>query len=220
MASAGSKSLILKGDLTAERLELHLNAGKNEQKHLSVDCEMMGLKPVRDRLCLVQMCDEDGNVTLVQIQPEQQEAPNLKKLFEAKEVTKIFHFARADLAFLRYQLGILVNPIFCTKIASKLGRTYTDRHGLREVAREFLNIDLNKNQQSSDWGRDNLSSEQVDYAANDVLFLVELKRIFTEILSREGRLELAERCFAQVPLMVELDLLEYDFVFEHHAPKG
>jgi len=219
MASNNSKPVIFKQDLTPERLALHLGAG-GDKGALAVDCEMMGLKPVRDRLCLVQMCDESGNVSLVQIASEQQEAPNLKTLLESTKVTKIFHFGRADLAFLRYQLGILVNPVFCTKIASKLARTYTDRHGLREVAREFLGIDLNKNQQSSDWGKDALSQEQIDYACNDVLYLVELKNTLEKILMREGRLELAERCFNQLPLMVELDLLEYDYVFEHNTPKG
>ncbi len=216
---SSNKPLILRGDLTQERLLTHLSAG-GEKGSLSVDCEMMGLKPIRDRLCLVQMCDENRNVTLLQIEPDQQEAPNLKILLEAPNITKLFHFARADLSFLRYQLGILVNPVFCTKIASKLARTYTDRHGLREVAREFLNIDLNKNQQSSDWGRNNLSPEQVEYAANDVLHLIEIKNVLTEMLYREDRLELAEKCFAQLPLMVELDLLEYDYVFEHHPPRN
>jgi ribonuclease D len=217
--SSNKKPQIFRADLTQERLKEHLGAA-GEKGFLAVDCEMMGLKTVRDRLCLVQMCDEDGNVSLVQIEPEQQEAPNLKILLQAPNITKIFHFARADLAFLRYQLGILVNPVFCTKVGSKLARTYTDRHGLREVAREFLNIDLNKNQQSSDWGREKLSQEQIDYAANDVLFLNDIRKAMTEILEREGRLELAERCFAQIPLMSELDVLEYDYVFEHHAPKG
>ncbi len=215
---ANSKPVIFRGDLTEERLLTHLSAGAGDEKFLAVDCEMMGLKPVRDRLCLVQMCDEHGNVSLVQIGAEQQEAPNLKRLLEAKNITKLFHFARADLAFLRYQLGILVNPVFCTKIASKLARTYTDRHGLREVAREFVNIDLNKNQQSSDWGRDKLTPEQIEYAANDVLYLIEIRNILQEMLEREGRLELATKCFEALPLMVELDLLEYDFVFEHHPP--
>ena len=215
----GSKVVICKGDLTPERLITHLSAS-GDGGHLAVDCEMMGLKPPRDRLCLVQMCDENKNVSLVQIQLGQQEAPNLQKLLEAENVIKLFHFGRADLAFLRYQLGIMVNPVFCTKIASKLARTYTERHGLRELARELLGLDLNKNQQSSDWGRDTLTQEQIEYASNDVLFLIELKKILEKILIREGRLELAQKCFEQIHLMVELDLLDYNFVFEHNTPKG
>ena len=114
----------------------------------------------------------------------------------------------------------MVNPVFCTKIASKLARTYTERHGLRELARELLGLDLNKNQQSSDWGRDTLTQEQIEYASNDVLFLIELKKILEKILIREGRLDLAQKCFEQIHLMVELDLLDYNFVFEHNTPKG
>jgi ribonuclease D len=214
-----SKPIIFKNDLTLERLATHFGAS-GDGGHLAVDCEMMGLKPNRDRLCLVQMCDDNGNVSLIQIAPDQQEAPNLKKLLESEKVTKIFHFARADLAFLSYQLGIKVQPVFCTKIASKLARTYTDRHGLRELTREFMNVDLNKNQQSSDWGKDSLSGEQLEYAANDVIYLIEMKKILQNMLIREGRLELAERCFKQIDLMVELDLSEYDFVFEHNTPKS
>jgi ribonuclease D len=215
--TTNNRPVILKNDLTPERLAIHL-AAAGEKGLLSVDCEMMGLKPIRDRLCLVQMADENGNITLLQIETDQQEAPNLKILLESEKVIKIFHFARADLAFLRYQLGILVNPVFCTKIASKLARTYTDRHGLRELAREFVGIDLNKNQQSSDWGKDTLSQEQIEYAANDVVYLIQLKNMLEKVLIRENRFELAEKCFEQIHLMVELDLLEYDFVFEHNNP--
>ncbi|MDX1919257.1 MAG: hypothetical protein SFU25_00815 [Candidatus Caenarcaniphilales bacterium] len=216
MSTKAHRAVIFKKDLTPERLNQHLTSGA----YLAVDCEMMGLKPPRDRLCLVQMCDEAGNVSLVQIAPEQQEAPNLKQLLESDKITKIFHFARADLAFLRFQLGILVQPVFCTKVASKLARTYTERHGLRELAREFIGVDLNKNQQSSDWGRDKLSDEQIEYASNDVLFLNELKNILITMLEREERLDLAYKCFETLPLMVELDLLNYDFVFEHNTPKS
>ncbi|MDX1918432.1 MAG: hypothetical protein SFT81_04765 [Candidatus Caenarcaniphilales bacterium] len=215
------KPVIFKEDLSPERLAVHLGAAHTEKGgFLSVDCEMMGLKPWRDRLCLVQICDEHENISLIQISAEQQEAPLLKKIFEDTQVTKIFHFARADLAFLSYQLGINVDPIYCTKIASKLARTYTEKHGLRELAREFLNIDLNKNQQSSDWGQDNLSTEQVEYAKGDIIYLNQFRNKLTEMLHREGRYDLAERCFKQVPLMVELDLLQYEFVFEHHPPKS
>lgn len=219
MPSRANKPVILKEDLTDERLAIHLSAG-GDNGFLAVDCEMMGLKPIRDRLCVVQMCDENKNVTLVQISNAQQEAPNLKKLLESEKVTKVFHFGRADLAFLRFQLGILVKPFFCTKVASKIARTYTERHGLRDIARECVGIDINKNQQSSDWGRDNLSQEQIDYAANDVLHLLEIKDNLMQMLEREDRVDLAYKCFEHVPLLVELDLLEYDFVFEHSSPKN
>jgi ribonuclease D len=203
------KIQVFKGDLTEERLKQHQQAGGN----LAVDCEMMGLKPNRDRLCLVQMSDQAGNISLIQIASDQQEAPHLKTLLEDPDVCKLFHFARADLAFLRFA------PVFCTKIASKLARTYTEKHGLRELAREFLGVDLNKNQQSSDWGKDKLTDEQIEYAANDVIFLIELKNILLQMLVREDRDALAYKCFEQIPLMVELDLLNYDFVFEHNSPK-
>ncbi|MDJ0625766.1 MAG: hypothetical protein QNJ31_05305 [Candidatus Caenarcaniphilales bacterium] len=217
MPIKGVKPVILRNDLTEERLAIHLSAG-GDNSCLAVDCEMMGLKPVRDRLCLVQMCDENKNVTLVQIGSEQQEAPNLKKLLESEKITKVFHFGRADLAFLRFQLGILVKPFFCTKIASKIARTYTEKHGLREIAKEFIGIDLNKFQQSSDWGQNRLTQEQIEYAANDVIHLLEIKNILEEMLQREDRIELAKRCFEHIPLLVELDLLEYNFVFEHSLP--
>jgi|GEM_PF-351348 len=219
-----SRPIVLRKDLTEERLIIHQSAGKSYQEgehefgYLSVDCEMMGLKPSRDRLCLVQMCDEHRNITLVQIEPGQDEAPNLKKLLEDPNIIKIFHFARADLIFLRYQLGILVNPVFCTKVASKLARTYTERHGLREVSRELLGVDLNKNQQSSDWGKSNLSQEQIDYAIGDVLYLNELREKLSAILKREERLGLAQKCFDALELLVELDILNYDFLFEHSNP--
>ena len=189
------------------------------QAMLSVDCEMMGLKHMRDRLCLVQICDQDKNVSLIQIEQEQQSAPNLQRLLEHTGICKIFHYGRADLVFLCYQLGILVNPVFCTKVASKLARTYTEKHGLRELVREFLNVDMNKYQQSSDWGKSNLSNDQIEYAESDVLYLVELKNILEKMLEREGKLKLAYRCFEMLPLLVQLDMLGYEYVFEHHPPK-
>lgn len=218
-----NKIIILQNDLTDERLALHMSSSSHildpeQQGYLSVDCEMMGLKPLRDRLCLVQLCDENKNVTLVQVGMDQDSAPNLQKLLEHEKITKLFHFARADLAHLSCQLNIQVNPIFCTKVASKLARTYTERHGLREVAREFLGIDLNKNQQSSDWGQPHLTQEQIDYAAGDVLHLIEIKDALTKMLRREGRLELAEQCFTQIPLLSDLDNFGYEFVFEHNNP--
>ncbi len=215
---------VIKEDLTEEILVKHLSACNvfNEENEeisgfLSVDCEMMGLNPRRDRLCLVQMCDENNNVTLLQILAEQNSAPNLKKLLEHPKVSKIFHFARADMAFLQYHLDIAVNPVFCTKIASKLARTYTEGHGLKSITKEFLSIELNKYQQSSDWGKDKLSNEQMEYAASDVLHLIKLKDILVQMLEREGRLELAQECFKQIYLMSKLDLLGFQNVFEHNS---
>lgn len=218
-----NKIEVFEGDLSDERLAQHMGANQayddTIQSWLSVDCEMMGLNPHRDRLCLVQICDENGNISLIQIKNNQDKAPNLQKLLEQENITKLFHYGRADLAHLRYQLGILVNPVFCTKIASKLARTYTEKHGLKDNIREFLGIELNKYQQSSDWGRDYLTQEQIEYAACDVIYLIELKDKLLEVLEREGRQELAYQCFEQVALMAELDILGYDFLFEHRPPK-
>ncbi|HEY9885853.1 MAG TPA: hypothetical protein V6C96_01195 [Vampirovibrionales bacterium] len=211
------RPVVLRGDLDPERLALHLTACEDEAL-LAVDCEMMGLKLSRDRLCLVQMADPDGNITLVQIEPDQSDAPLLKKLLEDTDITKVFHFGRADLAIIAYQLGINVFPIFCTKVASKLARTYTEKHGLRDVTKEIIGLDLNKQQQSSDWGRDKLTPEQIEYAASDVVHLIRIKEGLTKMLEREERLALAERCFQHIPLLVELDILDYNFIFEHHPP--
>ena len=163
---------------------------------IAVDTETMGLLPWRDRLCLVQLCDESGYVSVVRIELGQHAAPNLKRLMEATTITKIFHFARFDLATLRYHLDIAVNPIFCTKVASKLSRTYSPRHGLKELVREVAGVELDKTQQSSDWGNAlNLSEEQLRYAANDVRFLHEIRQTLIHMLKREGRLQLASECF-------------------------
>jgi len=183
---------------------------------IAVDTETMGLLPLRDRLCLVQIADNKGRVTVVRIAKGQTQAPNLKKLLEATNVLKIFHFARFDLATLRHHLGIMVNPVFCTKIASKLVRTYTPRHGLKEVVQELEKVELDKSAQSSDWGdAANLSDEQLNYAANDVRYLVTIQRKLTEMLKREERLELAEDCFRCLPTIVNLDLLQFKDLFEH-----
>lgn len=183
---------------------------------IAVDTETMGLLPLRDRLCLVQIADNKGRVTVVRIAKGQTQAPNLKKLLEATNVLKIFHFARFDLATLRHHLGIMVNPVFCTKIASKLVRTYTPRHGLKEVVQELEKVELDKSAQSSDWGdAANLSDEQLNYAANDVRYLVTIQRKLTEMLKREERLELAEDCFRCLPTIVYLDLLQFKDLFEH-----
>ncbi|BAY82274.1 3'-5' exonuclease [Calothrix parasitica NIES-267] len=183
---------------------------------IAVDTETMGLLPLRDRLCLVQIADDKGKVTVVRIAKGQTEAPNMKKLFEANNVIKIFHFARFDLATLRHYLGIMVNPVFCTKIASKLVRTYTPRHGLKELVSQLEEVELDKSAQSSDWGNaENLSDAQLSYAANDVRYLVSIRQKLVEMLKREERLELAEDCFKCLPTIVQLDLLQFQGLFEH-----
>ncbi|AOX01030.1 MULTISPECIES: ribonuclease H-like domain-containing protein [Moorena] len=183
---------------------------------LAVDTETMGLIYQRDRLCLVQLCDPRGRVTFVRIDKGQTEAPRLKQLLEATNVLKVFHFARFDVAMLRQNLGIEVNPVFCTKIASKLARTYTSSHGLKELVKELERIDLDKSAQSSDWGNvANLSDQQLEYAANDVRYLLNVRQKLINMLEREDRWELAQQCFEALPTMVSLDLLHYRDVFEH-----
>lgn len=183
---------------------------------IAVDTETMGLLPMRDRLCLVQLCDPQGKVTAIRIAKGQTEAPNLKQLMEATAVEKVFHFARFDVAMLRHHLGIQVAPIFCTKIASKLARTYTPRHGLKEVVQELEKVELDKSAQSSDWGNPvNLSDAQLRYAANDVRYLLNVQKKLIEMLKREERWELAQQCFQCLPTIVSLDLLQYKDIFEH-----
>jgi ribonuclease D len=183
---------------------------------IAIDTETMGLNPWRDRLCLVQLCDPNGNVTAIRIHQGQQQAPNLKQLMEADNILKIFHFARFDVAQLRHRLGIETQPIFCTKIASKLARTYTSSHGLKSLVQELEGVELDKTSQSSDWGNiDNLSSKQLQYAANDVFYLHSLCTKLTTMLKREGRWELAQQCFSCLPVFVSLDLMQYKDVFEH-----
>lgn len=183
---------------------------------IAVDTETMGLLPMRDRLCLVQLCDPQGQVTAIRIAKGQTDAPNLKQLMAATSVAKIFHFARFDVAMLRHHLGIQVAPIFCTKIASKLARTYTPRHGLKEVVQELEKVELDKSAQSSDWGNPvNLSDEQLRYAANDVRYLIGVQKKLIEMLKREERWELAQQCFQCLPAIVSLDLLQYKDIFEH-----
>ncbi len=184
---------------------------------VAVDTETMGLKPGRDRLCLVQLSPGDGTVDLVRIAQGQTAAPNLGLLLTDPAIVKIFHFARFDVAMLKHGLGISVAPIWCTKIASRLVRTYTDRHGLKELAREILGLEISKQQQSSDWGAETLSDSQVEYAASDVLHLHAIKAALEARLVREGRRELAESCFRFVPTRAELDLLgwEGEDIFAH-----
>ena len=183
---------------------------------IAVDTETMGLLPHRDRLCLVQLCDAQGRGAVVRIERGQTEAPNLKQLMEAKSVLKVFHFARFDVAMLRHHLNTFVNPIFCTKVASKLARTYTPRHGLKDLVQELEQVELDKSAQSSDWGNAaNLSAEQLRYAANDVRYLLSVRQKLIQMLQREERWELAQQCFDCLPTLVSLDLLQYRDLFEH-----
>ncbi len=183
---------------------------------IAIDTETMGLLPQRDRLCLVQLCNLEGKVTAIRIAKGQTDAPNLKKLLEAANIQKVFHFARFDIATLRHHLEIQVQPIFCTKIASKLARTYTNRHGLKDVVQELEKVELDKSAQSSDWGNAaNLSDAQLNYAANDVRYLLNVQQKLTEMLKREQRWELAQECFRVLPTIVSLDLLQFKDLFEH-----
>ena len=184
---------------------------------VAVDTETQGLSLLRDKLCLVQLSSGDGNAHIVQMDREKYEAPNLKHLLGNPKVEKIFHFARFDVAIIKRDLGVDIDPIFCTKIASGLVRTYTDKHGLKDLTKELLNIDLSKQQQSSDWASDALSQAQLDYAASDVLYLHQLRNILTARLLREERLDLARNCFDFLPTRCELDLKGWEGVdiFSH-----
>lgn len=186
-------------------------------REVAIDTETMGLDPHRDRLCVVQLSPGDGSADVVQIPLGSREAPNLMRLLADPAVTKIFHYARFDVAVLKHHFGVVTGPVYCTKIASKLVRTYTDRHGLKDLVRELLSIDLNKQQQSSDWGGEKLSDAQLEYAASDVLYLHDLKRHLDRMLQREGRTELARACFDFLKTRCELDLLgwEENDIFAH-----
>ena len=173
---------------------------------VAIDSETMGLDPQRDRLCLIQLSAGDGDCHLVQFDQGVYQAPNLTALLTDQGVTKLFHYARFDVAMLKRYLKVDCAPIYCTKIASKLVRTYTDRHGLKDLCRELLGVDLSKQQQSSDWGADKLSPQQLDYAANDVLHLHRLHEVLQGMLAREGRSHLAQACFDFLPIRTDLDL--------------
>jgi len=197
-------------DLPDDTLSKYLSA-----EAIAVDTETMGLLPQRDRLCLVQL-SYPGSVNVIRIAKGQVEAANLKQLMEATDVLKVFHFARFDVATLRHHLNINVAPIFCTKIASKLARTYTNRHGLKDLVHELEQVELDKSAQSSDWGNAaNLSDEQLRYAANDVRYLLSVRQKLIEMLQREQRWELAQQCFKSLPTMVSLDLLQFKDLFDH-----
>ena len=184
---------------------------------VAIDTETMGLNPHRDRLCVVQMSNGDGTADVIQIPKDHSDAPNLKALLANPKVIKIFHFARFDLAALYNAFGVMPQPVYCTKIASRLSRTYTDRHGLKDLVREVLNIDLSKQQQSSDWGSASLSEAQLAYAASDVLHLHGLRERLNTMLAREGRTELAQACFDFLPTRARLDLggWEAEDIFAH-----
>ena len=184
---------------------------------VAVDTEAMGLDVRRDRLCVIQLSPGDGSADVVQIPAAQINAPNLKKLLTDPSIEKIFHFARFDLAMISQALGVMPGPVYCTRTASRLARTYTDKHGLKDLARELLNIDMSKQQQSSDWGADKLSDAQLSYAASDVLYLHALKEKLDVMLAREGRTELAASCFRFLPDRARLDLAGWsaEDIFAH-----
>lgn len=173
---------------------------------VAIDCEAMGLHPQRDRLCVVQLSSGDGTAHLVQLEKGQTSAPNLEKLLTDPAVLKLFHYGRFDIGAMYHTFGALTAPVFCTKIASRLVRTYTDRHGLKALLQELLNIDISKHQQSSDWGAKTLSNAQIDYAASDVLYLHKLRDVLADMLAREDRTALAQACFDFLPIRAQLDM--------------
>ncbi|MEL6727023.1 MAG: ribonuclease D [Pseudomonadota bacterium] len=182
-----------------------LPSGLDLGQIIAVDTEAMGLNPMRDALCVVQISSGDGSAHVVQLGRDY-ECPNLKALLSDAEVLKIFHFARFDVAMMKRWLGIVCAPVWCTKIASKLARTYTDRHGLKDVTRELIGANMDKSQQSSDWGAADLTDQQLQYAASDVLHLHEIREGLLAMLEREGRVELAQACFDFLPVRADLDL--------------
>ncbi len=192
--------------MTVELYTGDLPDGLDLGGEVAIDCETMGLNPHRDRLCLVQLSSGDGNAHLVQIAPGQTRAPNLEALIADPDVLKLFHFGRFDIAVLWHTFGVLAQPVFCTKIASKLVRTYTDRHGLKVLLGELLGVDISKHQQMSDWGAPEITSAQRDYAASDVLYLHRLRDEMVKRLDREGRSDMAAACFGFLPTRARLDV--------------
>lgn len=204
--------VVCDNDLSLEQAERYAASSL-----LAIDTETMGLNPYRDRLCVVQLCDQHDHVTLVRIARGTRQAPRLQSVLESAQSEKIFHYARFDLTTLWHNLNIRVQPVFCTKIASKLARTYTDRHGLKDLVLDTCGVELNKTAQSSDWGAiHDLSTSQLAYAANDVRYLIPARDRLISMLQREERLHLAQACFAHLPFRVELDLLGYGDIFSHH----
>ncbi|SIT57864.1 3'-5' exonuclease [Mesorhizobium prunaredense] len=184
---------------------LHYDVGA-----VAIDTETLGLNPHRDRLCVVQISPGDGSADVIQIAPGQKKAPNLVSLLRNRSITKLFHFGRFDLAVLYNAFGVMPEPVFCTKIASRLTRTYTDRHGLKDICFELLSVSLSKAQQSSDWAAETLSPEQLEYAASDVLYLHQLRDVLTMRLARDNRTKEAEACFRFLPTRAKLDLMGWD----------
>ena len=198
-------------DLTEELLNIYQSS-----KYLAVDTEAMGLYHGRDRLCLIQICNELNLTTCIKIEIGSREAPRIQSLLENEKIIKIFHYARFDIAALKCNLNIETQNIFCTKIASKLARTYTNKHGLKDLINELLGIELDKSSQSSDWGsEENLSQDQINYAANDVKYLIDAMKKLTLILKREKRYEIAQKCFNVIPIFSDLDIQHFINIFEH-----
>ena len=198
-------------DLSSDLYDIY-----KKSSFLAIDTEAMGLIHGRDRLCLIQICDEFNRISCIKIALNSSSSPYLKLLLEDKKITKIFHFARFDVAALKCNLGIITKNIFCTKIASKLARTYTNKHGLKDLIQELLGIELDKSSQSSDWGsNEDLTKNQLDYAANDVRYLIEAMHKLKVILKRENRYELAQKCFETVSVHADLDILKFSNIFEH-----
>ena len=184
---------------------------------VAIDTETLGLNPHRDRLCVVQISPGDGSADVIQIAPGQKRAPNLVSLLRDRKVTKLFHFGRFDIAVLQHAFGVMAEPVFCTKIASRLTRTYTDRHGLKDICNELRGVSLSKQQQSSDWAAETLSPEQLEYAASDVLYLHRLREVLAGRLAREGRTKQADACFRFLPTRARLDLMGWaeEDIFAH-----
>lgn len=209
---------VVRGDLSEEQLQAHLAS-----PDLAVDTETMGLITQRDRLCVVQLCDRAGRATLVQIPRESLDpsiplaarAPRLKRLLEEPRILKVLHFARFDVAAVRHYLGIQMEPIYCTRTASKLVRTYTERHGLKDVALELLDVEMDKAARHTDWSSPDLTPEQVRYAISDVTMLLPLMDRLEAMLAREGRRDLARQCFRVIPVLSQLDVMGYQELFEH-----
>ena len=202
---------IFDDDLDSSTLARYLAADA-----IAIDTETMGLQLGRDRLCLIQLCDPQGFVSAIRVSKGQTEAPNLQKLLTSWDIVKVFHYARFDVAQFKQTFGIETAPIFCTKIASKLARTYTSSHGLKSLVAELAEVELDKRAQSSDWGNaENLTGEQLSYAANDVRYLLEIRDKLVTMLKREERYELAQQCFQCIRTFVALDMLQFDRIFEH-----
>ena len=184
---------------------------------VAIDTETLGLNPHRDRLCVVQISPGDGSADVIQIDRGQRKAPNLVSLLRSRRITKLFHYARFDVAVLYNAFGVMAEPVFCTKIASRLTRTYTDRHGLKDICSELLGVSLSKQQQSSDWAAETLSPEQLEYAASDVLYLHRLRDVLAGRLERDGRMKEAEACFRFLPTRAKLDLMGWaeEDIFAH-----